>query len=57
MSWYKNMYIRMFNQVSKTIEELQIAQQECEELCMNNEPKPPIQLADKAKQDVDAEED
>ena len=45
MPIYKEMYARLFKQVSKTIAELQNAQQQCEKMYMEAEPKPPMQIA------------
>ena len=44
MNVHQDMYIKLFQQVSKTIEELQKVQQECEEIFMENPSKPPIVL-------------
>lgn len=47
MAQYKDPYIRLFNQVSQTIEDLQKVQQECEELYMGAKTKPPIKIVGK----------
>lgn len=40
---YKELYFRLFNQVSKTIEDLQKIQQACEALYINPDPDPPTE--------------
>ena len=51
MASYKEMYLKIFNCVTRMIGELEKVQQECEEMYMNNETKPPIELAEKVKEE------
>lgn len=50
MPIYKEMYLKLFQQVSKTIENLQQVQQECEQMYMEANASPPIELAEKPEQ-------
>ena len=51
MSIYKEMYVKPFQKVSKTIEELQKVQQECEEMYMDTAQKPPIEISKRQEQE------
>lgn len=51
MAVYKDMYIQLFTSVTKTIDELQKVQQECEEMYLKNNAKPPIKIASIRKPD------
>ena len=46
MADYKTMYLKAFNGISKSIEDLQKLQQECEELYLKNEQTLPVSFAD-----------
>lgn len=56
MPIYKEMYIKLFRQVSKTIKELQEIQQECERMYTEAKPGPPINILDR-KEDTGTETD
>ena len=43
---YKEMYLKAFNGISKSIEDLQKLQQECEEIYLKNEQTLPVSFAD-----------